>query len=263
MASSSGAREPRISVWLTGEKPAPRRRAEAELTGEQTGGLDREKIVATTVRLLDAEGLAKFSMRRLAAELGVTAMSVYWYVDTKDDLLELALDEVTGEMPLPDPADESEPWQEQLRRLAIAYRQLLVSHEWVATLVGRYLNVGPHAMRFSDTTLSVMRRSGVAPHRIAGSMGSLFQFVYGFATVEALYRERCRAAGLDQNTYLSRIMSAVAQNKDFMDRHGETVELTQARVDRDLERMWEEDFAVGLDTVIAGIEAMRDRLRDA
>ncbi|MBH1934792.1 TetR/AcrR family transcriptional regulator C-terminal domain-containing protein [Streptomyces sp. AV19] len=262
MASSRGARDPRISVWLTGEKASPRRRADAERAREQAGGLDREKIVATTVRLLDAEGLAGFSMRRLAAELGVTAMSVYWYVDNKDDLLELALDAAVGEMPLPDPGDEDADWRDQLRQLAIGYRRLLVGHEWVAGLVGRYLNIGPRAMRFSDTTLSVMRRSGVAPDRVAGSMGSLFQFVYGFATVEALYRERCRASGLDQNEYLSRVIAAVAQNKDFMDRHSASVELTQARVEGDLERMWEEDFAVGLDTVIAGIEAMRDRLRE-
>ena len=61
-----------------------------------TCAADRERITEATVRLLDAEGLAKFSMRRLAAELNVTAMSVYWYVDTKDDLLELALDAVFG-----------------------------------------------------------------------------------------------------------------------------------------------------------------------
>ena len=54
--------------------------------------------MATSVRLLDEEGLAKFSMRRLAAELNVTAMSVYWYVDTKDDIFELALDAVFGEV---------------------------------------------------------------------------------------------------------------------------------------------------------------------
>lgn len=85
------------SVWLT-ERPPLKRKA------EQPAGLARDKIVAATVRLLDADGLAKFSMRRLAAELGVTAMSVYWYVDTKDDLLELALDSVMGEMRLPDEA---------------------------------------------------------------------------------------------------------------------------------------------------------------
>ncbi len=67
------------------------------------------------MRLLDAEGLAGFSMRRLAAELNVTAMSVYWYVDTKDDLLELALDRAFGELELPDPEDDAD-WREQLGR---------------------------------------------------------------------------------------------------------------------------------------------------
>ncbi|NGO70152.1 TetR/AcrR family transcriptional regulator, partial [Streptomyces boncukensis] len=92
------------SVWLE-RRPAPvRRRAPAvPRQGGEPGpeGLDRERITATAVRLLDAGGLGGFSMRRLAAELGVTAMSVYWYVDSKDDLLELALDAVQGELPLP------------------------------------------------------------------------------------------------------------------------------------------------------------------
>ncbi|GAA0386871.1 TetR/AcrR family transcriptional regulator [Streptomyces luteireticuli] len=262
MASSSGAGEPRISVWLSGEKPPPRRRADAERAREQAGGLDREKIVATSVRLLDAEGLAKFSMRRLAAELGVTAMSVYWYVDNKDDLLELALDQVSGEMPLPDPADEGEDWRDQLRQLAIGYHRVLVRHEWVSSLMGRYLNIGPHSMRFSNTTLAVMRRSGVPPHRIAGAMGALFQFVYGFATVEALYRERCRVPGMDHNTYLRRVMDAVAHDQQFVTEYAESVELTRARMDESFDQMWKDDFEVGLDTVIAGIEVMRDRLRE-
>lgn len=60
--------------------------------GGQPSGPDRERITEVSVRLLDAEGPATFPMRRLAAELNVTAMSVYRYVDTEDDLLELALD---------------------------------------------------------------------------------------------------------------------------------------------------------------------------
>lgn len=83
----------RASVWLEGKARDGR--------GRQPSGLDRERITGTAVRLLDAEGLGKFSMRRLAAELNVTAMSVYWYVDTKDDLLELALDQAFDEMRLP------------------------------------------------------------------------------------------------------------------------------------------------------------------
>lgn len=120
MANAARQDQPRSSVWLDGK--AHRRRG-----GGQPSGLDRDRIIEVTVRLLDAEGLPKFSMRRLAGELNVTAMSVYWYVDTKDDLLELALDKVMGEMRLPDP-DAGEDWRDQVRALAREYRTLLVRH---------------------------------------------------------------------------------------------------------------------------------------
>lgn len=85
----------RTSVWLDRRTPSRTRKP------DHTAGLDRERITATSVRLLDAEGLAKFSMRYFAAELDVTAMSLYWYVDTKDDLLELAMDSVYREFTPP------------------------------------------------------------------------------------------------------------------------------------------------------------------
>ena len=121
----------RTSVWLE-RQGGPGRGAESG----QPAGLDRDKIIAATVRLLDAEGAAKFSMRRLAAELNVTAMSVYWYVDTKDDLLELALDAVFGTIPLPRRERGRADWREQLRELATGYRGLLVRHPWVSPLIG-------------------------------------------------------------------------------------------------------------------------------
>src|SRR5437867_13131077 len=114
MVRSAERRTARTSVWLAGKA---RRRGRG---GGQPSGLDRNRITEATVRLLDAEGLAKFSMRRLAAELNVTAMSVYWYVDTKDDLLELALDAVFGELALPSD-DTATDWRGQLRGLATEY----------------------------------------------------------------------------------------------------------------------------------------------
>ncbi|WP_171171891.1 TetR/AcrR family transcriptional regulator [Streptomyces sp. I05A-00742] len=262
MASGIRAGNPRTSIWLAPEKPAPRRKATADRGGDQPGSLDRDRIVAAAIRLLDAEGLAKFSMRRLAAELGVTAMSVYWYVDNKDDLLELVLDEAIGEMELPDPGDENADWQDQLRQTAREYRGLLTSHQWVARLVGQYLNIGPRAMRFGDVTLQVLRRSGVEPTLISGSLGALFQFVYGFATVEALYEERCRAAGVDQEEYLRDVRGSIAERPDFAAQYGESMKMVERLVDQPMDDLWDRDFSVGLDTVIAGIEVMRDRVRD-
>ena len=57
-----------------------------------------EQIVQTAMALLDQEGLAGLSMRKLAAKLGAGATSLYWYVETKDDLIDLLIDEIWGEV---------------------------------------------------------------------------------------------------------------------------------------------------------------------
>lgn len=158
--------------------------------GSKPAGLDVERITAASVRLLDADGLAKFSMRRLAAELDVTAMSLYWYVDTKDDLLELALDTVFGEIPA---TSEDADWHDRLRELATSYREMFVRHPWVSALIGSFLNIGPHAMLFSYAVQDVIRVTGLPLERRTGAMAAVFQFVYGFGTTEGTScSARCR-----------------------------------------------------------------------
>ncbi|GHF42248.1 TetR family transcriptional regulator [Streptomyces mashuensis] len=260
MASGGRKGTPRTSVWLAGKDEAPRRRAEGA-PGE--GGLDLPRIVATTVRMLDAEGLAKFSMRKLAAELGVTAMSVYWYVKTKDDLLEYAVDEVWAELDVPDPAEEGADWRDQLRAMAVTYRRVLVAHPWVPQLLSRYFNMGPKALRFSDTLLAVMRRSGVRPAELTGSLGALFQFVYGFASLESLHRARVREEGMDLDEYYEKAKDLVLSSPEITRTVPEAVELVEAREGEPIEELWQRDFELGLETVIAGIEVMRDRHRDS
>ncbi|MGW3914753.1 TetR/AcrR family transcriptional regulator [Streptomyces sp. NPDC005070] len=184
-AADRAKRPPRTSVWLTDKAP----RGRTARGGGQPSGLDRERITAATVRLLDAEGLAKFSMRRLAAELNVTAMSVYWYVDTKDELLELALDAVIGELELPD-AESEEGWRDQLRGLATGYRALLVRHPWVSALIGNLPNIGPSSMAFSACVRQVIQDTGMPSYGRTGAMSAVFQFVYGAHFAGAETRER-------------------------------------------------------------------------
>ncbi|WP_424888175.1 TetR/AcrR family transcriptional regulator [Streptomyces sp. XH2] len=244
---------PRTSVWLAG-KPAsaPRR-------GDDQGNLDRDRIVAATIRLLDAEGLEKFSMRRLATELGVTAMSVYWYVDNKDDLLEYVLDEIAGEMGLPDLSDESADWRDQLRVLAEAYRMTLAAHPWAPRLLGRYLNLGPRSMAYSNATIAVMARSGIPQDRITGALAAVFQFVYGFCTIEGLYKERCRAAGVSEDEYFRDVMNVVSASPEWTENYREAAEVTESWAKGTVAEMRHRDFEYALDLVIAGIEVMRDR----
>ncbi|MFI1615578.1 TetR/AcrR family transcriptional regulator [Streptomyces lydicus] len=251
MAATDGrARKRPSSVWLADRPPLKRK-------ADQPAGLDLDKIVAATVRLLDAEGLAKFSMRRLAAELGVTAMSVYWYVDTKDDLLELALDSVMGEMRLPDEADTGRDWRDHLRGLAHAYRGLLTGHTWVARLLGTYINIGPHSTAFSNASMRVMKASGLSLEQITGGLSAVFQFVYGFATIEGLFNARCVEAGVPVDEYFQQVMAAVEGLPEFAETLENSTKVMAARGGATVQEMRDRDFAFALDLQIAGIEALR------
>lgn len=243
---------PRVSVWLQGKA----RGGSARRT-DQPGGLDLERITAATVRLLDAEGLHRFSMRRLAAELNVTAMSVYWYVDTKDDLLELALDAALGELSLPS-ADAPADWRAQLRSLATEYRALLVRHPWLSSLAGSFLNIGPHANRLARVLRCTVGATGLPPHQQAGAIAAVFRFVYGFGTIEGHFIQRCARAGMAQDAYVHEAANSIRA----------TPEVAQALRDStgvdggawgggvSVEAAREQEFLFALDLLVAGIEAM-------
>lgn len=242
----------RTSVWLEG------RARRSGRSGGQPSGLDRDRITSVTVRLLDAEGLAKFSMRRLAAELNVTAMSVYWYVDTKDDLLELALDAAFGELELPDPAAD-EDWRDQLRTLATEYRSLLVRHPWLSPLAGTFLNIGPNSLAFSRVVQRVVRRTGLPVHGLTGAISAVFQFVYGYGTIEGHFFTRVADTGMTPDDYFRHAMSTVKESPTTAEVIEESKELMAARGGDTVEEMLDRDFTFALDLLVAGIEAMVKR----
>ncbi|WP_046507763.1 TetR/AcrR family transcriptional regulator [Streptomyces odonnellii] len=267
-------RPTRTSVWLEGkpagrgrkgdrtdrtERSADRSAARSARSSDQHGGLDRDRITTVSVRLLDTEGAAKFSMRRLAAELGVTAMSLYWYVDTKDDLLELALDRVFGEVRVPDLTDDATDWRDQLRELTASYRTVLVRHPWVSPLIGKYLNIGPHSTAFSAAVQAVVRRTGLAPHGQMGAISAVFQFVYGFGTIEGHFVQRCADAGVSQDEYYRQATGVVSEQPRFKAPFGNAEEIMAARGDETVVEMRQRDFTFAVELLIAGIEAMRAR----
>ncbi|MFI1174137.1 TetR/AcrR family transcriptional regulator [Streptomyces melanogenes] len=258
VSAADRAKNPtRTSVWLERGKPAGRARRSDQPASATS--LDRDRIIAESVRLLDAEGPAKFSMRRLAGELGVTAMSLYWYVDTKDDLLELALDSVFGELRVPDVegAGADADWRDQLRELAVSYRSVMVRHPWVSPLVGRYLNIGPNSMEFAAAAQKILSRSGLPAHGVTGGLSAVFQFVYGFGTIEGHFVARCAEAGVTQDEYFAQAMGALRERPDFHEAMDLAEELMEARGGDTVEEMRERDFVFALDILIAGIEAKR------
>ncbi|MER8062480.1 TetR/AcrR family transcriptional regulator [Streptomyces sp. NPDC094022] len=248
-----GTRSVRASVWVQGGKS---RRGGRSV---QPSGLDRQRITDAAVRMLDDDGLEKLSMRRLAAELNVTAMSLYWYIDTKDDLLELLLDVAFGELRLPDPDAEDEDWRDQLRMLATEYRALLVRHTWLSSLVGRYLNIGPNALAFSRVILRVIRRAGLPSRGVMGAISAVFQFVYGYGMSEAHISTRIADSGLSADDYHEQALAMVAEAPVTAEAVKESEDLVAARGGDTVDEMLDLDFAFALDLLVAGIEAMAER----
>ena len=144
--------------------------------------ISREAIVTAAIQLLDREGLAALSMRRLAEELGTGAASLYWHVGSKDGLLDLVFDELIGEQQVPD-ADPSR-WQEQLKDIARAQRRISLRHPYLVRIsIGR-IPMGPNALRFSERVIAILRAGGLPPRLAVQGYLLLIATVNGFTVDE-------------------------------------------------------------------------------
>jgi AcrR family transcriptional regulator len=144
--------------------------------------ISREAIVTAAIGLLDREGLAALSMRRLAEELGTGAASLYWHVGSKDGLLDLVFDELIGEEQIPDP--DPPRWQEQLKDIARAQRRVSLRHPYLVRIsIGR-IPMGPNALRFSERVLAILHAGGLPPRLAVQGYLLLIATVNGFTVDE-------------------------------------------------------------------------------
>ena len=91
--------------------------------------LSREQIVQAAMETLDSEGVAGLSMRKLAAKLEIGATSLYWHVPTKDDLIDLLIDEIWGEIDVPEP--ELAGWRAGALLFGHSLRSAVLRHPWL------------------------------------------------------------------------------------------------------------------------------------
>ncbi|MEV0716178.1 TetR/AcrR family transcriptional regulator C-terminal domain-containing protein [Asanoa sp. NPDC050611] len=160
------------SVWLRAEPARPRRAAP----------LTRDRIVHAAVSVLDEHGIEGLTMRRLGSDLGVTSTALYWHVRTKDDLLDLAVDEVFGGVVLP----AGGSWQEDVRALTRGWRAAMLRHPWAPGLIGRPM-LGPNVLARTEFLQSALVRGGFAGVGLAVVTRLLANFVIGSAVTEATW----------------------------------------------------------------------------
>jgi hypothetical protein len=150
-----------------------------------------------------------------------------------------------------------------VRALATAYRVLLVRHPWLSPLAGRYLNIGPNALAFARTVQQVVRRTGLPARRITSAISAVFQFVYGYGTVEGHFFGRVADAGMTPDEYFRHSMSTVTEVPETAEVIEESRNLMAARGGDTVAEMFDRDFSFALDLLVAGIEAMVERDRPA
>lgn len=120
--------------------------------------LSRDQIVDATIRILDAEGEEGLSMRRLGAELGSGAASVYWHVACKDELLDLVADRILGEVLAG--IGGTATWQGWMAGFAHAMRGVLLVHRGAGAVVGRRVTAGPNALLALDALTTLLVADG-------------------------------------------------------------------------------------------------------
>jgi AcrR family transcriptional regulator len=166
----TGGGDPQRSIELLwGVQERPRRGPKPKLTVPE--------IVSEAVRLADAEGLAALAIRRIAENLGVAAMSLYTYVPSKAELIDLMIDTVHGELAPPGQGR----WRERLEFLAKANWELYHRHPWMLQVIINRPPLGPHTMAKYEHELSAVEGIGLTDLEMDAVISLVTGYVQGAA----------------------------------------------------------------------------------
>ena len=143
--------------------------------------LNRERVLRAAVALADRGGLEALTMRKLAAELGVEAMSLYNHVGGKDDLLDGMIDIVFGEI---EPPAAGGDWKAAMRGRALSTRTALGRHRWAIGQMEGRTSHGPANLRLHDAVLGCLRAAGFSLEATIHAYSVQDAYIYGFALQE-------------------------------------------------------------------------------
>ncbi|HEV2065679.1 MAG TPA: TetR/AcrR family transcriptional regulator C-terminal domain-containing protein [Thermomicrobiales bacterium] len=207
--------------------------------------LTRERVLDAAIALADREGVDALSMRRLGAELGVQAMSLYNHVASKQDLLDGVAGRLLAGMEIPAPAEAG--WEVGLRQVCRSYRRLAHDHPGLfPTVLARPL-ASPEVLPPLEATLAFLRKAGLDAEAALDVFQACASFVGGFALGEINRREDPRSSPSMRRNERDEWPATHLLD----DRYPVTAEvLRQAAPDLD------RAFEVGLDLLIGGLPSI-------
>lgn len=238
MAATTKNPNPVPSVW-TRQKREP-----------DQPSLSRDAIVREAVAMLDAEGIEALSMRKLGARLNAGATSLYRHVATKDELMELAVDEVAAEIRVPGPGGPD--WRAAVTEAAAAFRTTALRHPWLSSVLGQagLAYLGPNLMTFSERLAALFTAAGFPePGR---AIDTVLSYVIGMSTTEAAWLTTVARSGESEADFIARLMPAAQQaavgHEHLADGYAEAAAATVDPV-----ALREDKFRYGLEVVLDGL----------
>jgi AcrR family transcriptional regulator len=214
----------------------------------RASGLTREAIVGAAIELADSEGLEAVSIRRVAAVLSARTMSLYTYIDSKDDLLDLMADQIAGEVLIVEelPGD----WREAITLIARRERETGLRHPWIVDMVNHRSHgvIGPNALRHLDQSVAAVAGLKLDPQDALRIVAAVDDYMLGFVAREAREREMTRRTGLSGAEHLSALRPYLQRLVDS----GEFANITPLL--RGDVQATEADFERGLRWLLDGIE---------
>ncbi|MEU6413381.1 TetR/AcrR family transcriptional regulator C-terminal domain-containing protein [Microbispora sp. NPDC046933] len=224
-----------ILVWSK-QRRTPRRQAPSV-----------ERIVRAAVVIADAEGLAALSMRRVAADLESGTASLYRYVESRDDLLDLMIDAVQGETAPPEPTGD---WRADMTAVARRLRATLLRHPWLASeLTGRPA-LGANSLRQQDTALTAAAALTADITLAAQAVDTVLSYVFGAVGRELAEEQARRRTGLTEEQWRESVgpyIREVIAGGAYPQFARRVAEADDAGPD--------ERFEFGLECVLDGVEA--------
>ncbi|WP_103350825.1 TetR/AcrR family transcriptional regulator [Amycolatopsis sp. CA-128772] len=144
--------------------------------------LSRERVLRAAVDLADEHGLRALTMRRLAEELGAEAMSLYYHVAKKEDVLDGIVDVVAGEVNAAVGRVEPDPdWKTSVRQRILAARQVFLRHRWAPELFETRSSTSAEVLRYYDALVGLMRAGGFTYHLVHHALHALGSRALGFS----------------------------------------------------------------------------------
>jgi AcrR family transcriptional regulator len=205
--------------------------------------LSPERIVRAAIKLADKQGLEALSMRKLATTLKVEAMSLYNHVASKDELLDAMVNEIIGEITLPERGGD---WKAAMRARAASALAVMTAHPWAPMLVVSRINVGPNMLRYINATLGALREAGFSWHETDRAWNTMDNYIYGFALQQQNFPVNPNEYASAAASYLPMLSATL-----YPYMHEMTARVADGSHDGTL------DFNFGLDVILDGLERRR------